>query len=111
MGESNSVKFTCPQVERRGLWLQEAHRTAFLLPEKTPSGCCYLRPLWDARGWFSGERGLWCIRIPAFPGSGALMIADTKPPIRLGRRRNGREGGGGLLSFPLACVSLALQPM
>ena len=100
------VKFRCANVERRGLWLQEVDRTAFLLPEKmlllASLGCPRV---------VSHGRDLWHVRTPCVPWQGAVMVTDTRPPVRQGGRRGGKEGGGDLLSFPLACVSQALQQM
>lgn len=48
-------------------------------------------------GGFLGEGASeWCSRIPPFHGSRAVAITDTKPPVRLGRRWDGKEGGDGL---------------
>lgn len=47
-------------------------------------------------GFLSEGASEWCIRIPTFHGSRDSAIMDTKPPVRLGRRWDGKEGGGGL---------------
>lgn len=104
------VKFRRANVEKRGLWLQEVDRAAFLLPKKMPGSCWHFQPLWDARGWFSVEGASGMSGSPAPPGRGALTITDTKPPHATDGG-DGEEGGGDLFSFLRACVSQALQQL
>lgn len=92
------VKFKCSVVESARLCRNSMRPkgAAFLLPKKTPAAVATLTFLRCLGMVF------WC---------GAVVVTDTKLPVRLGRRQDGKEVGSDLFEFLLACVSLALQQM
>lgn len=91
------------KVPRRGLYwsFMRLKGMVFFSQKETPVVVATLPFLGCLGGRWWGEvlgevASEWCFRISTFPGRGSVVITDTQLPVRLGRRWDGKEGGGDL---------------